>query len=405
MKILYCLPDFPYPPAGGGPLRIMGLVMGAVHAGHEVHILSFGDAPADTPLHRGCASVETISAPTRSKLDRLRTLLLTGKADMQTRRWSDAFLIALLRKLHQEKFDIVQFQSLEMTPYLLAVREQFPDLKLIYDAYNAEADLQKMAYQTDLKKPTRLPFALYSRMQWKRIARLEATLGRQASAILAVSEIDQQVLQQTAACPVHLVANGIHVKEYLTPPADTLDLKPNALVFTGIMDYRPNVDAAVWFADEVLPHIPNAHFYVVGNRPDERVQALSTRENITITGFVQEIVPYLHAGAVFVVPMRVGSGTRFKLLQAMAAGSAIVSTTVGAAGLNITSGQQMRIADNAMSFAAAVNDLLRDDLKRRELGASAQVYVQRRFDWSVIVPQLLAVYEDLAAVQQHGYQK
>lgn len=399
MKILYLIPDFPYPATGGGPLRVMGLVMGAAEAGHEVHVLSFGTAEqsnAASPLHQKCASVEVIELPQRSTSNRLKTLLFTPQADMETRRWSETFLVALEQKLSTLSFDIVQCQSLEMTPYLFYLRENWPRLKLVYDAYNAEAELQRMAYETDRANPQKLPLAMYSRAQWKRIDALEHKIGATADAIVAVSEIDQKILQASAGkTPVYLVQNGIYVTNYVTPPTELVELKQPSLIFTGIMDYRPNVDAAVWFVEEILPHIHAAHTYLVGNRPTAQVTALAERGNITVTGFVRDVKPYLHGGTIFVVPMRVGSGTRLKLLQAMASGCAIVSTTVGAAGLNVKHGEHLLLADDPRAFAEAVNQLLENPSVCRELGANAQAYVREKFDWSVIVPRLLAVYDRL----------
>jgi glycosyltransferase involved in cell wall biosynthesis len=199
-------------------------------------------------------------------------------------------------------------------------------------------------------------------------------------------------LQRIAgATPVSLVNNAIYVDDYAHAPEHPIELETPSLVFTGIMDYRPNVDAALWFANDIFPQISGAHLYLVGNRPGAKLQALG--ENITVTGFVDDVLPYLHAATVFVVPMRVGSGTRLKLLQAMAAGCAIVSTRTGAAGLNATHGREMLLADDAASFAKAVNSLLADEDRRAELAANGKKFVQENFDWSVIVPKLLRVYE------------
>ncbi|MBZ0306991.1 MAG: glycosyltransferase [Anaerolineae bacterium] len=397
MKILYLIPDFPYPATGGGPLRVMGLLLGVAEAGHEVHVIAFGEEDhTDTPLHRACCSIEIVASPERSTADRLRTLVLSGQADMETRRWSEDFVRVLDAKLEQCQYDIIQCQSLEMTPYLLYIRERWPQQKLVYDAYNAEAELQRLTYETDRTHPQKLPLAMYSWIQWKRIDALEHQLGKTADAILAVSEIDQKELQKVAAkTPVYLVQNGIHVHEYINPPTEEIPMVQPSIIFTGIMDYRPNVDAAMWFATEILPHIPDAHLYIVGNRPHPQIQTLDAQKNITVTGFVEEVMPYLHQGTVFVVPMRIGSGTRLKMLQAMAAGCAIVSTDVGAAGLNVKHGEHLLLANNISTFAAAVNDLLHDPKKRRDLSANAQSYVREKFDWSVIVPRLLAVYDRL----------
>ncbi|HLA44380.1 MAG TPA: glycosyltransferase, partial [Aggregatilineales bacterium] len=264
MKILYLMSEFPYPPRGGGALRIMGLVTGAARAGHDIHILSFGVELNHTPLHDLCASIEMIPSPQRSKTDRIKTLLLSSHADMERRNWSDDFLKALERKLQQNHFDIVQFQSLEMGIYLRHVRHIQPEAKLIYDAYNAEAELQHMVYETDRQNLKMLPMAFYSWMQWKRLSTFERQLCQNADAVIAVSEIDQHTLQKIAGkTPVYMVNNGIDVSDYATAPDVKLDLQPPALIFTGIMDYRPNVDAAVWFAEDIFPKIrhPGVHLY------------------------------------------------------------------------------------------------------------------------------------------------
>lgn len=397
MKILFLTSEFPYPPRGGGALRIMGLVTGAAQAGHEVHLLSFGlPVPSDTPLHNLCASVELVPPVTRTIWDRLGTLLLTKRADMEQRSYSSAFLAALKHKLAAHQFDIVQFQSLEMGVYLETVRRWQPSAKLVYDAYNAEAELQRMVYETDRRNLKLLPLAAYSWLQWRRLRAFEGRLCQAADAVIAVSDADQRLLSQAAGqTPVRVVSNGIAVKDYAAAPQTQLALQQPSLLFTGTMDYRPNVDAAVWFAEEIMPLIPQAHLYLVGNRPHPRVQALAERENITVTGFVEDTLPYLHQTTVFIVPLRIGSGTRLKLLQAMSAGCAIVSTSVGAMGLGAQHNVELMLADEPQAFAAAVNGLLKDESQRQRLAENARAFVTAKFDWTMIAPHLLAVYDEL----------
>lgn len=400
MKILYLLPDFPYPARGGAALRNLGLVLGVAKAGHEVHILSFG-APAyvsaNTPLHHACQSVEIIETPDRSAVARVTTLLLSERADMERRAWSAKFLAALDRKLKETVFDIIQFENLEMMVYFHHVHQHQPQAKLIYDAHNAESEIQRLAYENEGRN---LPISAYSWIQWKRLTAFERYLYQAVDAIIAVSETDQNAIRSLAGtAPLYLVPNGVDVQEYRTPPKSNVKLEQPALVFTGIMDYRPNIDAIKWFADDILPLIPQAypkvHLYIVGNRPTPRVTALRQRSNITVTGFVDDILPYFHEAAVVIAPLRIGSGTRLKLLQAMSAGCAIVSTSQGAEGLNVENGRDMLIADDPNLFAIAVNELLQNEVKRLQIGSAAQVFVRTRFDWTVIVPKLLAAYAEI----------
>jgi glycosyltransferase involved in cell wall biosynthesis len=165
------------------------------------------------------------------------------------------------------------------------------------------------------------------------------------------------------------------------------------------MDYRPNVDAALWFALEVLPRIqrsvPDAHFTVVGQKPHPRLDRLRELPGVTLTGQVPDIRPFIQAADVYVAPLRMGSGTRLKLLEAMAMERAIVSTRLGAEGLEAAAGEALVIADQPGSFASAVVDLLQDAARRQILGRQASALVRARYDWPVIIPRVEAVYERL----------
>src|SRR5262249_8021475 len=236
-------------------------------------------------------------------------------------------------------------------------------------------------------------------MQWRRLTRFERSVCQQVDQVIAVSDADAQAFRWLVpTVNVDVVPNGIYTDEYLqTPPQ--LDLGSAALLFTGTMNYRTNVDAVMWFTEHVLGEIrkavPEARLFVVGNKPHERLDSVRQRTDVEVTGYVQDVLPFLRSAAVYVAPLRMGSGTRLKLLQAMAAGCAIVSTTVGAQGLDVTSGQEMILADDAMSVAQATVTLLRDAALRRELAKAALRRVCDRYDWSVIVPRLLHVYQEM----------
>ena len=167
------------------------------------------------------------------------------------------------------------------------------------------------------------------------------------------------------------------------------------MVFSGTMDFRPNVDAALWFAQEVLPLIrqeePDARFMVVGQKPHRRLDVLRGRSDVTLTGAVDDVRPYIAGAAVYVVPLRMGGGTRFKILEAAAMSRAVVSTSMGCDGFPVESGRELLIADTPRAFADAVVALLRDPVRRAELGAAARTFVQA-YDWKNIIPRMEAVY-------------
>ncbi len=403
MRVLYLTAELPEPAHAGGTLRTNGLLRAVHAAGHEVHVLAFAtreqlNAQRST-LDEFCARVEVVPPPLRSRADRLRDLLLSDRADMQRRFYSPHYAQALTNLLEQTPYDLVQMESLEMTIYTPVIRRVQPNTPLIYDSFNAEFDLQRSIWQAEKRQLSHLPGALYSFIQWRRLTRYERQIIHTVTHTVAVSQADAAAFQRLVpGCAVTVVPNGIDTKRYAREDI-TLDLGPAALVFTGSMDYRPNVDAVLWFAEHVLERVrarvPEAKFFVVGNRPHHRLNALRNRASVQITGWVPDVNPFLHAATVYVAPLRMGSGTRLKLLQAMAARRAIVSTSTGAQGLDVQDRVHLRLADTAEAFATAVIELLQHPAERAALGERAAEHVARCYDWSVIAPRLLAVYESI----------
>ncbi len=319
---------------------------------------------------------------------------------MARRFYSPQYVAALKAQLASQPYDLIHIESLEMAAYLPMLRAQHGKFKVIYDSFNAEFDLQRLIFEIDRRRPARLPAALYSLVQWRRLVTFERHVCQQVDHVIAVSDADAESFRRLASdVKVSVVPNGIYTREYEAPTGQ-LELGPAALLFTGTMNYRPNVDAVIWFADHILSEIrnavPEARLFVVGNKPHERLDGLRQRADIEVTGYVQDVLPFLCSASVYVAPLRMGSGTRLKLLQAMAAGCAIVSTHVGAQGLDVQSGREMMLADDPETFARATAALLRDPALRQKLGAAAHTLVCEQYDWSVIVPRLLNVYQEMA---------
>lgn len=397
MRILIVTTSLPYPLASGGAIRVFGILKGLHATGHKLTLLSFGDAnPQDTPLANICEQIEILPTPTRSKTERIKTLVSTSQADIQTRFYSSEFEQKLLSLLENNPYDLVQFEAIESACYMPIVREKFPDIKICFDTFNAEADLQRVIFEIDKQDIKRFPQAIYSWIQSRRIEQYEGDLCRIANLVIAVSAEDKAILAQYRHNDgkTYVVPSGIFVDDYATS-AETLDLGDRTVVFTGKMDYRPNVDAMLWFADHILPKVPQANLIIVGQKPHPRIQHLPERDNISLTGWVDTIPPYLHATDVYIAPLRMGSGTRLKILEAMASGCAIIATTVAASGLSEQAKSGMMIIDDEAKFAQAINDLLDNPNKRNDLGNIARKMVKSQYDWSVLIPQLLKAYQEV----------
>jgi glycosyltransferase involved in cell wall biosynthesis len=193
----------------------------------------------------------------------------------------------------------------------------------------------------------------------------------------------------------------------VTNGVDTEELRPLApasepyLIFTGTMDFRPNVDAARWFCRNVLPLVrqqtPDTHFYIVGQRPTTEVAALGQQPGVTVTGAVPDVLPYWNRAALCLVPMRMGGGVRLKVLEAMALGRPVVSTAIGCEGIDIIPGHHCAIADDPREFARQIVELLSDRARCQAMAARARELVVERYDWRHLVPRLERFYHELTA--------
>jgi glycosyltransferase involved in cell wall biosynthesis len=403
MKILMVTGSLPYPPHQGGALRVYGLMRGLHKAGHKITLVSFHDGEVSdaeaAPLKKYCQRIVTVPPPRRTMTDRLRNLILSRQPDIAQRLYSPAFRDQLFALLDATPFDLVQFEGIEAACYLPEVRAKVPRIKLCYDAFNAEAALQRVIYEVDRADRSRWLAALYSYIQVGRIANYERELCQKADLVVAVSAEDAQIL--AAHRPdgrVPVVPNGIDAAEYMNK-TERIDLPENALVFTGKMDYRPNVDAVVWFAREVLPlireELPDAKLYVVGQKPHIRLEGLRDQDSVEITGWVKDVRPFLWSADVYVAPLRMGSGTRLKILEAMAAGCSVVATATAASGLDADARKCMVITDDPKQMAVKIVDLLESPSLRSVKGITAQAYVKLTYDWSVLIPKLLEAYRGI----------
>jgi len=408
VNILFLTPQLPYPPQKGTALRNWGLIAGLAER-HRVSLLSFvapGQDPQPAPpLTAACARVETVPQPARPLLRRLRDLMFTRKPDMALRLASGSFARRLADWLAREDFDVVHVEGIELAPYLDVIESSPPRTGgggegssplIVFDDHNCEYLLQQRAFQTDLRIPTRWHGAAYSFVQWRRLRRYEAQTCRRADRVFAVSEADAAALQRLVpGLEPTVIPNGIDTRTYPPTPTRPHTHTPT-LVFTGTMDFRPNVDAVLWFARNAWPRVraevPEARFVVVGQRPHRRLNELREDPAVTLTGWVEDVRPYIAEAAVYVAPLRIGGGTRLKLLEAMSMGKAVVATRLGAEGFPVTDGRELLLADTPADFAHAVVELLGAPERRAELGQTARTFVERHYDWGVIVPQVEETY-------------
>ncbi len=388
-RILSLMPDLPYPPQQGAAMRNWGILRALTGAGHELHLLCAGGGPIEPALREHCAEIRCVPVRPRAPVRRLSDWLMSEHADLAYRLRHADLERALRGMLRRYRYDAVQMEGLEMSAHLNLLRES--GLRLIYDAHNAEAALQDRVAALSANPLLRA----YSRAQARRLARYEAALCAAVAAVLAVSEEDATSLRALApSAKVRVIPNAIDVADFAGERGESAT---PTLVFSGKMDYRPNVDALRWFLKDIWPKIrqeeTRARLKIMGRSPTKALRRRDGREGVEVTGAVAEMRSHLLRATLYIAPLRMGGGTRLKLLEAMAAGCAILATPVAAAGLPDAQ-DVLVLAEDEGGFASKACALLKDPDWRAQLGEAARAHVRQRYDWSRVAPLVRAVYEE-----------
>ena len=306
-----------------------------------------------------------------------------GKSDLRAVR---AFQARVRSVLAAGTFDVIHTRQLPMAAITATIKHPAKLLELVdSETLQASRRMRAKAPQTWLR-------AASARL-------LESRAVRHFHACTTVAGADAQVVQQLApSVPVHVTPNGVDAA-YFAP----LDLpeQPETIIFTGAMSFPPNVTAVLHFYHNILPlirrELPNVRFVIAGRDPAPSIAALASDPFVTITGFVDDMRPWLARANLMICPMVMGSGIKNKVLEALAMSRPVVATTMGVEALEVSSGHELVIADTAEAFAAATLALLRDAAARRRMGAAGRELVLRRYTWGACAASYDAIYSQLAA--------
>jgi sugar transferase (PEP-CTERM/EpsH1 system associated) len=275
-----------------------------------------------------------------------------------------------------------------------------PIPKILF-THNVEAAIWRHHY-----KFARNPFwKLLSWREYQAMDHFERHCLNQADHVLTVSDHDRDIFARMIdASRITVIPTGVDLEYFRPSPSRE---KLNTIVFSGAMDWMPNEDAMVYFIKRILPRIrkqiPSASLCVVGRDPSRGLLELgASQRGIEITGRVDDIRPFVHRAAVYVVPLRIGGGTRLKIFEAMAMGKAIISTTIGAEGLPVHPGQDIAISDDPDKFADTTINLLRDPNRRAQLGRAAHELVHQSYSWDAVVQPFEAVLKRLAGEKERS---
>jgi glycosyltransferase involved in cell wall biosynthesis len=394
VKILFVLPYSPVPTRHGGALRVYHLIrLAARH--HDVSIVSFGFPDCQSNLRREFGSqINEIHIVPRHWQRRMWRL---GQFYSLFTRHSFFYMLGhhhgMQRKLDEifekNEYDLVQTEFALTGTYRLNTG----GVKLL-DAHNVEYDNFRRMWM-NARSPLR---KMYYHGEYKKFYREEMEACRESEAMLVTSPVDKQILdKEIPTVAKYVVPNGVDAS-YFSPSAASPE--PRSLVFTGLMSYLTNNDGVGYFLDEIFPRIvgkiPDIKLYVVGDKPPEKLRR-RVSANVVVTGYVDDVRPYVNRSSVYVVPLRLGSGTRLKVVEAMAMKKPIVTTSIGCEGIDVVNNESALIADDPGSFADSVVRLLNDQTLRERLVRNGYEVMSGQYEWSVIGDRLEQVYALLRA--------
>ena len=389
MKLLWLNAGLLLPLDKGGKLRTWHLMRHLARR-HDITYLSFagpGQREEDRiGMREVCSELETIPRTDAAKgtmafyADAAKHLINPLPYAVGKYR-SEQYAARVRRHLESGAFDALVADFL---PPVANLPGALP-LPSVLFTHNVEAEI----WRRHAEQATNPMSRLLMRQQWQRMLRFEGGALSRFDLVLAVSDVDRQTFARlypgALRNPVHVVQTGVDTSFFTPMPGRE---RPAHLVFTGSMDWLPNEDGMLYFVRDILPRIrqvePDVTLSIIGRSPTPAVKRLAEHAGIDVTGRVEDVRPHVAQGAVYIVPLRIGGGTRLKIFEAMSMAKAVVSTTVGAEGLPVTPGRDIVIADEPARFAQSVIHLIRDTAARRAIETAARQVVVERYDWGAV---------------------
>ncbi len=415
MRILFLCLRCPYPPQRGDRIRSYNFIK-QLSKRHDITLVFFAESESDIEavkhLQPFCERVEWIKfSPSFASIN--TAIHCLSRIPLQVHYW---YSPQMQRKINQllaeENFQLIHAQLFRMGQYVIKTE----GIAKVLDLCDSLALNLSRRAELDCT-----PKRFLVKLEEKRVRRYEVEIMKAFDSGTVVAHFDRDyLLNQDNSLNLSVVPMGVDLKYFqplkvnndsngadvtekqnmtLTVQEDFADDRSKNLLFTGTMNYFPNSDAVIYFCNNIFPLIqkryPDATFYIVGNHPTEQIRRLSDQKGVVVTGYVPDIRPYFEKASVFVAPLRAGSGIQTKNLEAMAMGIPIVTTSIGAMGLEAETDTELLIADTPETFAERVIHLIENPDIRQNLANAGRKRVEASYDWQVLVNRLEQVYDQI----------
>jgi glycosyltransferase involved in cell wall biosynthesis len=397
MKVLQLCHKPPFPPKDGGCIAMHNITQGLMREGHQVRILTIFTHKHDLELDQlsdeyiDSTQIEGVFVDTEINIVDAFSSLITQDSYNISRFFSPDFDRRLVQRLQREKFDIIHVESLFMTPYMGTLRRG-SKAPIVLRSHN----LEYIIWERLAESTSNFAKRLYIKYLAKKLKEYEISMVRQVNGIAAISASDCARYQQiTSEKPTIELPFGVDTALY---PETFYDAGTPTLFHLGAMDWQPNIEGLDWFIARIWPIVreahPTVHFHIAGKGLQANDSAFND-PRIVVHGEVDSAIDFMAQHSIMVVPLRAAGGIRVKIIEGMACGKAIVSTRVGAEGLNVENHAEIELADEPESFAAAILALLQHTERITTMGKAARVHALQHFANDVITRRLIDFYNAL----------
>lgn len=399
MNILFLAHRIPFPPIKGDKIRSFHEIK-LLSQKHRISLVCLADDKRDLQyadnLHSYCQSVDVVYlSPIQAKLQALLALFTSRKPLSLPYFFSKTLYSIVQQKLREQQYDIILIFSSSMAQYVTHIHE----IPKVMDFVDVDSD--KWAQYA---KYARFPYSYIYRLESRRLRSYEAFIAKTFQYSIFVSPKEKEDFQKSVGSEarVEAIAHGIDITMF-HPSDEPYD--PNRLVFTGAMDYFANVETMLYFVREILPliqqKIPHVILYIVGSKPAPEIIRLGEQyTNIVVTGFVEQIQPYVIQSAVFVAPMRIGRGINNKILEAMAMGVPVITSSLGFEGIPGEPQRDIFVADDPHEFARYTCTLMLNPEQRKAVAIRARKTIEEQCNWEKNIEQLEMLLENVQQESQ-----
>lgn len=399
MEVLQLCHKPPYPPTDGGTIAMNNITQGLLDLGHTVKVMAI-----ETPKHplkkdlvpdsyAKSTCLETAFIDTSVRIPAALKSFLTHQSYQVNRFYSKAFAVKLAEVLKKNHYDIVHLESVFTTPYIPVIR-QYSQAKIVLRTHNIEHLIWQRMARNEQNPAKRWAIRAFS----NQMRRYECSLGNMIDAFAAISKPDYQFFKKAfGSVPGEVIPFGIHVEDY-EPEEDYMASDKPELFHIGSMDWMPNVEGVEWFLDEVWPSVlsefPEVTFTIAGRKIPESILTRADR-NVTVAGEVPSANEFMLSKDIMVVPILAGSGIRVKIIEGMALGKVVITTSIGAEGLDVENGKNILIANSPEEFVSAIEKCVKTPDVCAIIGENARNFVSLYHNNELITNKLVDFYRSL----------